>query len=379
MKPSAEPPVRRFSRWLHRWFGLTVGVVFVLLGLSGSYLAYRDVWGPAFDDQPSARSGELAREFSLAEWVKTARAESGLASDPLSVRLPEQPGRALEVTFNRNPGAGGPGGPGGNDPWAVYLDPATGAYLGATAPRETFTGVLYAFHHDLFLGSTGKTALAGIGWTLMVLLAVGLLLAWPRTGGWRGLLQKPSFSNTSIFHTRFGIYSLGLLAIVTGSGAFIARSDWFLGPRPVPPSVRSGSKDTGGMDFARFDAALAREAIPVQGAWIRRDRRTGAWTVSTGQGEGDSLRRYRYDPGTGALAQEVPTAPRGGRAVGVFLHDLHEGKVGGPLGRALIFLSGWLPLAFYGTGVLIWWRRRAGQGRRAATLGMKSRLQESRP
>jgi uncharacterized iron-regulated membrane protein len=47
-------------------------------------------------------------------------------------------------------------------------------------------------------------------------------------------------------------------------------------------------------------------------------------------------------------------------------HGLHEGRGLGPIWRALVFLSGFLPLIFAVTGVRIWWLKRKARPTRPA-------------
>jgi uncharacterized iron-regulated membrane protein len=68
------------------------------------------------------------------------------------------------------------------------------------------------------------------------------------------------------------------------------------------------------------------------------------------------------NPYTGEASTTArPARPQ--RGGGLSIRGLHAGEGLGPVYRALVFASGFLPLLFVSTGFLMWWKKR--QARRA--------------
>ncbi|HOM15672.1 MAG TPA: PepSY-associated TM helix domain-containing protein, partial [Rubrivivax sp.] len=152
-------------RQLHRWLGLVAGSVALLLGLTGTILAWdpvRDAWSatPAQGELPvSVLAERVAANVPGAEEIR---------------RLPS--GDVVVYAFDAG------------QPQALRIDAADGRVLG---PYET-SAVSRWFknlHRSFLLGDGGRAATAIVALAMLGLSVSGLVLLLRRMGGWRRLAE----------------------------------------------------------------------------------------------------------------------------------------------------------------------------------------------
>ncbi len=164
-------------RLVHRWLGLTVGLLTVVLGLSGALLAIdpiRQAW-----EAPAAPGG-----LPVATLVE--RVSRSVPGAEEIRRLPS--GAIVVYAFA------------GDQPQASYVDPADGRVQGpwqaTVLPRWVRN-----LHRSLLLGDAGRWGAAATALVMGLLCASALVLLFRRMGGWhrlagrvRGTLRSASTS-----------------------------------------------------------------------------------------------------------------------------------------------------------------------------------------
>lgn len=342
--------------WSHRWLGIIVGLHFVLLGLSGSYLVYADELDALLKPHLMKSSG-ASQSFNLTKTI--ASAQVGLKTDkpPMRVQIaPRESGFNHKLTFNI------PEGDQKRRFITAYVDSANLEFKGEENFRKTLRGFLFIFHHDLFSGRTGRTIIAVSGVLSLVLLIGGLYLWWPRGGKtFRRVLtynRKKNFLGLNIeLHKLSGFYSLVLMLVVTFSGVFLARPDWFTtkengGKAPAASSKPFADLNSLGKDFQDL---LDQDLV----AQLRFDIPAARMTAHARPGN-DIYQNWKFSLENGDI---LTTQLKSTRSFGMIFADLqriwHVGHFWGEFGRFLIFLSGLLPLFFYFTGFYIWLKKRA--------------------
>lgn len=328
---------RKALAWVHRWVGLTLGLVFVGYGLTGSYIVYMDEFESWLKPTVKYASAPVAQPSiaALAEAV-------GLSEGALSVRVPADPARAIEFRFHKDP----------TQRLTEYLDPAQMARIGTHAWSSSLTGVLYTFHHDLFLGKLGKTVTAWQASLVFIMLLAGLVL-WVPIAGQRmraalkpdGFLRARSTLRRYLeLHKFVGIYALLLLLITVGFGIVIARPDWFLSFETQPPLASEATR------YEALESAIERAGLPPRGYQLRIRAESVTLTRSDGSA-------YMLNPQQGRFEPRVD-GPYD------FIRDVHGGRYWSGQGALITFVAGLLPLFFYITGLVVWWRKRQNRTRR---------------
>lgn len=374
------------SLWLelHCYIGLSVGAVPVLLGLTGSLLAFNhtidEFLNPALLTTNGAGPYRTLDEIVAA--VRVTRPDGSLTrlimprtKNGVFVARVEQ--RTLpdnELTR-----------------WELAIDPYTAEVLGQREWGTHLTSFLYKFHYSLWLGEKGETVVGISGLLLLLSIVTGLYLWWPlawplRNGKFRRAItfkrRASSTRRNFDFHKVCGFYGAPLLAVAAISGVYLALPEFVtpmvhhvsaLTAEPTPAS----SKGPGRKLISLNDVSIIAKSIfpmaELKGIRIPQDQQS-VYTVTLRQP--DEVRtswggsRVWIDQYTGeVLATRDPKNMTGGDLFLEWQFPLHNGEVFGPVGRVLVFVTGMIPLALYVTGINMW-RRRQQVKQRKSHIGM---------
>ncbi len=353
--------MRRVVRQVHLWMGLSLGALFVLLGLSGSIL----VFYPEIDAvlNPVVQSSVTVRP----DWdksLRTVRAAFPNKHGPWRFEVTGKAG-AIPARYYNPPETSG------RDfaPLMVWLSPD-----GARVLRHDYWGnyamtFIYDLHYRLLGGkAVGKgVGYAGIG--IVLLLLTGLWAWWPR-GTWSKALRfKQRGSPIRLYrdvHKLTGLGGAVFLFILTITGVMLElpdESDAALASvaGPVDPPVHAASRQAadGPISVNRVVKA-AKDALPAARlAWIEVPGEDGGPFRIRMEQPGDPSVRFPHsfvwiDQSTGAVLA-VQDSQKAGRATTInnWVHPLHDGSVAGLSSRIVAFLAGLIPLLLFVTG----WKR----------------------
>lgn len=418
---AGRPGFRRFWLQLHLYLGLSVGVVFVLLGLTGSLLVFYTtldnlalpavstpappVINPATQQvgtdvqqgvsqtvapSPQAILDKLRADFPdrSAGW----RIELPLhASDPVLARY-LKPAETRQQHFA---------------PLMVTLDPHT---LEITSQRlwgDTVMTWIYDLHYTLLLDVNGKipvdgkTVLAIISIMLLVSLLSGVYLWWPQKNAsyaknalsrqvgqvvrqgrnWRKAFayrrHAHLYKRIYDWHKLSGVYGLLLLLVLVLSGLMLEKPSWFEGWIGAKHGLQHmGSAATPPEHNHIVPAALSLDQMAQTAlAQFPGSRLRWIYTPDSAQGQYQFRLYQQGEPGLRFPKTTVQFDLQGkmlgkhdyftdsaGDKLLNWLHPLHNGEAFGLLGRWLVLLSGLLPLLLFVTGWLRWrHKRRAAQ------------------
>jgi uncharacterized iron-regulated membrane protein len=370
--------IRRALLLGHRWLGLLLGLVMLLLGVTGSILSFQREIDAALNPGLFRPSGPPNPEINYAAVQRIA--EQATRRPVGSIRPPDAVWPVWVVSPPRQRGT--PPGP------IAYIDPATGRLLGERDGRASFIGVTRQLHEALLLRDWGGHEAVGWFGVLLLLFSLsGIWLWWPRPGGGARSLgaalvtirRRPSVVLNLDLHRVVGIWMAVVLAVVAVSGVAIIFPAWFrpvLGiaepapPAPVPPRREPMTADA--------DAAVAAALTHLQGQVATGvtlpSRQCQAWQVSLRPADGSAEVRARsvvtVDPWSGAVTEERGPRTRSlGEELLAMQRWLHGGALLGWPGRLLVFFSGIAMPALFVTGLAAWLLRRRNRQRTAVLQG----------
>lgn len=367
----ALSPIKPGLTWLHRWTGLTLGLLFVLIGLSGSLLVFQheidEGLNPTFFHSGSVCAAPVGVQSAVAA-LQARWPQSKISS----LYLPQHDGAAYRMLFKAK-------GVADNE---ATVDACSGALLGSR-DREAIAfdalhlmPLMQRWHLNLFQGKPGRAALGYVGLACALMLAVGLVLAWPRIGQWQRALKIRLGQNA--YRSNYDLHrSLGLLASVvlllmalTGFynglpdvarvvvGQFTAVSGEHRNiARPALGKGEAGlsweQAHAIALTYERDgDELLALNRLPDRGVFQIRLRQAGDWQ-RTG-----SVRLF-IDIRNGEVVDLIkPLAGTGGDRLLAAMYPLHSGQFGGFAGKWLVAFAGLLPALFFITGLATWILRR---------------------
>lgn len=388
-----HPAVRRQVGRLHRWLGLGLGGLYVLLGLSGSLL----VFYPEIDRllNPATQAAEPMRPLPAIDAVIAVLRQAEPGRDgPWRIELPLTPDSPYYARYYR---------PEETEqrafaPLMLSIDPATLAVTSRRFWGEYPVTWIYDLHYTLLWDRSGRTLLAVIGIALVLLLASGVALWWPSGRRVPAALsiRRNAASPRRIYdlHTVIAVWTLPLSAVLLTTGLLLEKPAWF------KPAIESLAPLTPYYDAHDEQALAGPPAVSGQSAietaqeifpgatlrWIETPGRGHpAWRVQMAQASEPGQRFPRsqvwVDAQSGAvLAVRDPRRNTSADTLMDWLHPLHNGEAFGLPGRIAVCIAGLLPLIAFATGVVRWrqkalarHRARHGNGQTIAD-GQKSRM-----
>lgn len=394
--------VRSAMFQIHMWVGLILGLLLVIVSLSGSILVYDDKLAEMFNPAPKANTaGQRLPLTFLADAAREAAGDA--ANGQVQIVLPEKAREAAIVRFTRPPREGGemrmgaegapreggerrdgaarPAGPPGTGAVQVYVDPVSGQVLGVRrAGLSPLFGFIHQLHGSLALGRDfGRPLVGWLGVAMLALGISGLILWWPKRGQWKYAFKVRKTATGLRFHRELhaatGIWIFIVFMAVSFSGVAITfpqavRGIVSLGgtaPRPAF-NLREGPAVEPVENAKRLGAdhalLIAQKAMP--GADVRSVtvpvRPNQAISVAMASRFGTTANLY-VNPYTGAVIATRDPANNGGAdsfmALQRPMHD-GQGNLGG-IWEFLVFLSGLVPLLFVITGTVMWLKKRKRQ------------------
>lgn len=356
--------------WLriHGVLGLSLGGIFVVLGLAGAL----SVYGEALDTwlnpelrihEPEGQPQSLDRLWAAVQAAYPDRHGSW------TLELPTTSDGMLTAWYERPRETAGEF----YAPLMVSVNPYTAAVVASRSWGRTAVTWLFDLHTQLQLGRSGWNAVGWLGVALMVSVVTGIRLWWPGLSQLRQAFRiRPDAGVDRLvldLHRSAGFFSVLILLLLGFTGVnlvFPEVSEALVGSSGMShgdegPAIRSSAIPNDrpvGLDEA---VLLARGPFPH--AEVRRvatpDGPSGTYRISLRQrfevNQRHPVTTVWVDQYSGQIREmRNPARFSPGETALTWLWPLHTGEALGPWGRFLWFLAGLSPLALYLTGILRW-------------------------
>ena len=362
---------------IHLWTGLILGLWLVMIGLTGSVLAWR-----------SEFTGWEARQR-----VGATKPRAGEAIIPASRALAAfkaaDPKLKPERGFYLPPGEYGyyllnaRGEINGKRTSLIYMvNPVTGQAYPPVDRSTLWVETFEHLHAELIAGARGNIANGVLSFFALFLLASGAWLWWP--SNWKQLKNRLTIKRGTTlrrtlydWHNVLGVYLFGLLFVLTLTGVLLVWNgqteqsltkfvDARTGARKA--AVQGSETVSGGQmpdivprgKMLGVDELVARAKAAVPGATLlfislpdspEKPFQTAFDPIGFNNG------LVLFDPYTGErLAANGSTFSTGEMTMKV-AGDLHYGWFGGVWSKFFYSLSGLMPLGLFVTGLMMWWKR----------------------
>lgn len=352
-----RPALRRLWWRLHRWAGLSLGLVLAAVALTGALLI---AWKP------------VDRWLNPALFAAATPGAPAAPLDQVRARLRETYGPGSSFTLR-------PPREGGDTFWAfvdgdfhgiAYLDPSTARLLGQREEHEGAANWMFELHSALLLGEAGRGLMALLAASYLFLLATGAVLWWPRNWGRALAVQLNAGLTRALFDLhKAGGALLGLLvAVSVASGAWMAWPPLSAGftamagqvplapPRIAVPAGRDASLDAMAAEAKRL---FPQARIGYIGLPAPADQPVRLRLKLPADPHPNGLTSLYFHPATGELlaVHRFDELHAGARHT-TWIYPLHTGQLGGVAHETLNALLGTALAALAASGVWLWWRRR---------------------
>ncbi len=389
--------------WLHRWTGLTMAGFLIIVGLTGSLLAFWleiNQWLTP-ELYPGPRAGIELDAAALARRAETlvpgAQVRTVYLGYPGSAQIGiEASDRALPLDFEY-----------------IHLDPIDGHELG----RVTWHGLprrkndimpfVYGLHMYLAMSGIGEWILGAVAifWTIDCF--VGYYLTLPMRGerSRKGFFArwKPSWLvkfKSSFYRVNFdlhraaGLWLWAMLLVYAWSSVFFTLPNFYTRATQLvldfetPVWAQAGTPQTDARAPKEWEAAqatgerLMSEQARQHGFTIERplalynlrDKGLYEYRVRSSRDIGDKAgsTSILFDSRSGELKTlSLPTGHHDGATLTTWLVELHTANIFGLPYRIFVCALGLVVAMLSATGVYIWWKKRSA--RLAHVLRMAAR------
>ena len=377
------------ERWIgfHRWIGIVAGAVLVLVGLTGSlYVFVREIRLALDPSTQWVHVGERGRAGYLgwSEILATAELKKPAGTILSGIGGPLTEEESARVFYSPQDA-----GTHSSDFHELCFDPYTGAYLGESRLEDRWVwkicDFLFRLHYSLALDDLGGrvvgiAAIIGLG-----SIVSGLYLWWPGFGRLRTAFvvhrNGAGVRRQYDVHRVLGFYFSLSLGVLLLSGVWMNFNAQFVGlVKWLSPGTQAGEPEARGRvgEATRLtydpSAILARirAQFPeghLNWASIPKDS-LEPMVISFVEVPGSGIphwseRTIYVDAASGeVLRVDDPARRRSwGESFLAWQWPLHSGRAFGWPGRMLVFLTGFVPLALYVTGLKVWWHKRRSKAR----------------
>jgi uncharacterized iron-regulated membrane protein len=373
--------IRKFWLNIHLFIALTVGFVFVILGLTGSCNVFYSELGEL--GLPALPIASHAQPRSLDDIMQTVKSVHPQRTGGWNVILPGYQSAYVWVEYPKPEETK-------NElfaPLEILVDPYSGKIVSEHFWGRTLTSLIYELHADFLtgkmgveIGKVGVKVVCFFGIFLFVSCLSGLYLWWPRGGKFNNALTIKAHASPQRFyydlHKITGFYSSAVLLIIAFTGCFAFGYKDYIKPvvnyfssvkadHLKNPTLKSTIPDSAQPIPIAHAAAIADQVFP--GAELRGigtpDGKEGVYMIAKRQAGEAYRQRPRskvwIDQYSGkVLAVQDPDKFTAGETFLNLLWPLHDGEILGLPGRILWCIVGFAPLVLYITGILRWLQKR---------------------
>jgi len=359
--------LRSIAFSLHRYIGLAVGLILIIVGVTGSLLVFQKEFDQYLLQRQFGQITPQPQRVAIEPVVNTVKAAY---SDRPQLKLasintlPHNPTYRVRLRTEDDKTTD------------VYVNPYTGEILGDRNWDNTFIGIIFKLHYALLADDIGIT-IVGIAALLLLILSITGIFLWP---GWRKLISgfkikwqaHPKRVNYDI-HKVAGIITAVFLALIAFTGFCWNFYDYAVptiyaltftpySPDPVSQIV-AGKPPLGLTEILK----TADVALPnAETTFINLPRKPeDAFIIYKKQPQemnefGDSA--VYLDQYTGKILklQDGQNLPLAERVLSSFT-PLHYGTFWGLPSRILYVLVGLAPLILFVTGFVMWRYRYRGK------------------
>ncbi len=367
-----NPRITAARRWffqIHFYTGLIAGLLWVIIGLTGSFIVFVP---------------EL-RRFEVPGFTQVQPAGRPLPVETIVQRLQqERPGDKLHsIYFDFKPDWAwnvrtvAPNG----DRIHSFVNQYRGTVLGSVDYNHSTLQWIYDLHSDLQGGKPGRAVNAWFAFALAAASTTGLLLWWRGRKQWKlGFEYRTRASwkrQVWDLHNLGGFFFYLPLLLLSLSGAYYAYEPAYAsvvaaltgGPAELaPPKARNS--DTPRRTLDEIQASALRALPDAEPSMIIFPARRGEPFTLRLRRPSDLHRigmNWVYvDPGTAQVLRvdRFDQQPLGVKVIRL-MTPLHYGTIGGLATRILWVVAGLLPGLLFVTSLLLWWNRRLSKKWRA--------------
>jgi uncharacterized iron-regulated membrane protein len=368
------------SVWLkvHTYLALSLGLVFSIIGLTGSLCVYSEELDTLFNPDLYIESSQLPLQ-TPDQIIAAVRAAQPNRHGVWTLEMPRTPHSPITAWFENPAESTGAF----YAPLILAVHPYTGKVLSSRFWGQTLTSTITDLHTQLLLDGFGRQVMAVFAWLLCLSVCSGLYLWWPKKSQLLAAFSVRHDQGLTRFifdlHRLLGFFSAPLLLVLAFTGFHLTypplleylTSAEGMGHGDEGPTVRSSAIPNDRPIKLQEAVLIARAPFPS--SEVRRIStprgETGTYRINLRQR--DEINQHHpmttvwIDRWSGQIRDvQNPQKFSSGQRFTTWMWPLHTGEAYGSTGKFLWFLGGLSPAILYVSGLWHWlYRRGAVQDR----------------
>lgn len=350
--------IRNVAFTMHRYLGLFVGIIFIIVGLTGSLLVFQEEIDHFLINLQFGEvipNGQRLTLESIIQVVQKAYDNSGFKL--IEIKLPLEAEVPILVRLNSPD----------DKRIELFINPYTGTIMGQRQWDKSIIGILLKLHYQLLAGQSGQV-IVGIAALFLLVLSITGIILWP---GWRRLVAgfkikwKAHIKRTNFdIHKVIGIITAIFLTIIAFTGFcwnFYEQTVPIiyavtLTPKPVEPKskpvpdqsiilsevLKLTDKTSPGAVTTYIDFPQTADGVLTVYKKFTKDKSSYHTWISIDQYSGKVLQ-----------IRDSRSLPLGDIVLDAFV-PMHYGTFGGLATRVIYAFVGLAPLILFITGFIMW-------------------------
>ncbi len=387
-------PTKKWSAKLHLWFGLSVGIIFFIVSLSGTLYVFKDeIQNYLRKDAIYVKSEDFERNPLSISLLREKVALEMNEKYPISaVEIPLDNDKSYRFFYYEK----------SKKAWnyfeqvliskQVYVDQYTGQILAVYDEKYDFFTLLKYIHWGLLLNSEWGPYIIGTATVFFIIMLIsGIILWWPKNKNARKGRFWFNWENVKNWkrknydlHNILGFYASFIALLMSITGIYFAfpyvKNTFNLalsGKFDLPKEKEIKSPDSlMAKNDAVFDLAASQtEKLYARSSSFRislngknkkgKELKNLPVTVYGKEGRFSERNLLTFDKYSGKLLTNKPhhklnTAEKYANAN----YDIHTGSYFGLFGKIIWFIAGLICTSLPVTGFLVWWGKRKKQGKK---------------
>lgn len=360
--------LRQVLFFIHLWTGVILGLWLVMIGLTGSVLAWPELIGAEMKIRfPYEKTSIDQPQIPMSQAIAAIeKADTGLSEAELSlVFIPSYRFPYYMFSHYESP----------SENVLFLVDPYSAKVHKPLQIQDFITGKNEFLHIGLIAGPKGFLTNGVLSFFTLFLLLSGLWMWWPATV--RQLKLRLSIKRGAPLrrrlmdlHNMMGIYLYAILLVTTITAVILVANSVTQdgiekaidGKAPPPPTVTAqGSRLPTDTLIQIAHSALPNATFILAMRPVKPD---APFRVDYEQGNYGFLRggQLYLNPYSGEVIKiGSDRSAETGHKTMKLMEDLHYGTFGGVWTKILYTITGFLPLGLFITGLMMWWKRKRGR------------------
>ena len=358
-----QKKIRTIIRKIHLYLGLSIGLFFCFLGLTGGLLVFEHEIDESLNQELLVSEKHRGIPDLNQVLMAVSHFNPRFRAERLEVPRNDRGVYLIRGTETVNSEA---------KPLTIYVNPITLTATGSRVWGEYPMSFIYRLHYTLLMGKQGSAVVGFAGILLLFMVISGVILWWPKKGKWKqAVAVKWKAKRIRVIwdlHRSLGFFFSSIFVVVAISGIYMIFPQYvkplisLVSPITDSPSALKSNPDAGLLQITPEQVSQIADSV-FPGLELKRmyfpKEKEGVYRVIK-RAKNSAIKSSGYfqvwiEQYNGkVLATRSPDEFTAGDHFSALQFPLHNGEALGLPGRLIILASSIMPTVLLISGFLIW-------------------------